>query len=209
MYATTWISHASLYKDLALADINQWNYVGKTLAKKVVPHITTGWDTRPIHDHPLSWYTIVSADDYVVSATPSDISNHIQDAINWIKFNPTLAEANTILIYAWNEHVEGGWICPTLSNYGYTDRIDTLHNRYAKPTSINKTETNKTYLRAYPNPTSDKLVLNITEKESWSIKNLSGIELLKGRGSDCDLSSLCSGIYLIRAENQNVKVIKI
>ena len=209
MYATSWISHGVSYKDLADADIGQWNYVGKNIGRKVVPHITTGWDTRPIHDHPLSWYTVVNADDYVLSATPSDIANHIDDALNWISFNPSIAEANTLLIYAWNEHVEGGWICPTLANYGFTDRIDTLHNRYGKPSSVNKTETNKVSLRAYPNPTSDKLVLNLNERDNWSIKNLSGIELIRGLGSDCDLSSLDAGVYLIRSDSKIVKVIKI
>ncbi len=209
MYATSWISHGVAYKDLADADIGQWNYVGKNIGRKVVPHITTGWDTRPIHDHPLSWYASVAADDYVITATPTEISNHIADAVDWIKSNTAISEANTILIYAWNEHVEGGWICPTLSDYGYTDRIDTLHKRFGKPVFVKNVQKDEAWLKAFPNPTSDKLILNIKEQESWTLKNLSGIELLKGKGSSCDLSSLSDGIYLISAKNTCIMVMKI
>jgi hypothetical protein len=209
MYATSWISHGVPYKDLADADMGQWNWVGKTSGKKVVPHITTGWDTRPIHDHPLSWYAAVNADDYVVNATPAEIANHITDAIDWVKSNNSIAEANTILIYAWNEHVEGGWICPTLANYVYTDRIDTLHKRFGKPLVVKRVEKDEASLKAFPNSTSDKLHLNIKDQENWTLKNLCGVELLKGTGSACDLSSLRDGIYLISAKKTNILVMKI
>lgn len=33
--------------------------------------------------------------------------------MKWIVQNPITAEANTLLIYAWNENDEGGWLIPT------------------------------------------------------------------------------------------------
>jgi len=126
-----------------------------------------------------------------------------------VKLNPSIAESNTILIYAWNEHVEGGWICPTLANYGFTDRIDTLHNRFGKPELVKKVERNDASLLVWPNPTTGKLILNIHEEENWTLKNLTGIELLKGSGSECDLSALTSGIYFISSKNKTLLVMKI
>jgi hypothetical protein len=36
-------------------------------------------------------------------------------AIDWTTSNQESAKAQTILIYAWNESDEGGWLVPTLS----------------------------------------------------------------------------------------------
>ena len=39
--------------------------------------------------------------------------------LNWAKTNKNKAVANSIIIYAWNEHDEGfGAICPTLGSDG-------------------------------------------------------------------------------------------
>lgn len=54
---------------------------------------------------PNIWYTM---------AQPYQISNNLTYTLNWIATYPETAEANTMLIYAWNEFSEGGWICPTL-----------------------------------------------------------------------------------------------
>ena len=36
--------------------------------------------------------------------------------------NPEVCPARTVIIYAWNEHDEGGWLCPTWSPDGRPDR---------------------------------------------------------------------------------------
>jgi hypothetical protein len=88
---------------------------------------TTGWDTRPRLEHPVSWMAGVEArpdptppaeqkpllDD--VTATPSQLARHLQDALEWTQNNRALNPANAIIIYAWNENDEGGWLIPTLS----------------------------------------------------------------------------------------------
>lgn len=59
---------------------------------------------------------------------PEEIAAHLQDAIEWTKANRNINPANTIIIYAWNEHDEGGWIQPTLGVDGQPndERIKSL-----------------------------------------------------------------------------------
>jgi hypothetical protein len=34
--------------------------------------------------------------------------------MDWVARHPSNCAANSVLIYAWNEHSEGGRICPTM-----------------------------------------------------------------------------------------------
>ena len=45
--------------------------------------------------------------------TPDEIAAHVRAAIAWTQANRDLNPANAVLIYAWNEHDEGGWLQPT------------------------------------------------------------------------------------------------
>jgi hypothetical protein len=106
-----------------------------TAAGQVIPTVTTGWDPRDRHDYPAPWgpqpdTTYLQDDDYwAQQATPAQIAAHLTDAINWTKTHSPNAEADTVLIYAWNENLEGGWICPTLDevqNPGSVWRLDAI-----------------------------------------------------------------------------------
>jgi hypothetical protein len=39
----------------------------------------------------------------------------------FVRQHPTLCPANTVIVYAWNEHDEGGWLCPTWTPGGVAD----------------------------------------------------------------------------------------
>jgi len=112
----------------------------KAVGNNELPFVSCGWDPRPRYDHPVAWGT-VSADSWVQTATAGEIAAHLQNAINWTKSNTSSTLANAVLMYAWNEHDEGGWLCPTVQvdangivqksgnkNLINTDRIDALHN---------------------------------------------------------------------------------
>lgn len=131
MYATTWIANGVSYNKLAQADMEQWNWTGISKGKKIVPHITTGWDKRPRFEFKTAWdFSETYKDAWVQKAKPEELVQHIQEGMNWINHNPSVAEANTILIYAWNEHDEGGWLCPTLKKYEGKERINALHEAF-------------------------------------------------------------------------------
>ncbi|MBK8094519.1 MAG: glycoside hydrolase family 99-like domain-containing protein [Verrucomicrobiaceae bacterium] len=91
---------------------------------------TTGWDTRPRQERPPPWCSWVMATPDptppaqqkplmdATTATPDELAAHLRDAIAWTQANRDLNPANVIIIYAWNEHDEGGWLQPTLGADG-------------------------------------------------------------------------------------------
>jgi hypothetical protein len=91
---------------------------GKATGSDVVPIVTSGWDNRPRVENPPPW-TKGSENHYLVP-TPTEMARHLTDAQDWTRSNVAAAPAQTVLIYAWNEHDEGGWLCPTLKPDGMT-----------------------------------------------------------------------------------------
>ena len=63
-----------------------------------------------------------------VTATPEQLATHVREAIEWTRANRELNPANAIIIYAWNEYDEGGWLMPTLGADGRAneDRIQAV-----------------------------------------------------------------------------------
>jgi hypothetical protein len=61
---------------------------------------------------------------WFAQATPGELASHLTGAMDWVAQNPEACEANTVVIYAWNEFSEGGWICPTLMEG--TARLDAI-----------------------------------------------------------------------------------
>ena len=119
------------------------NYYWGACRQHGIPTVTfaaTGWDTRPRIEHPNSWTKWVKAvpdptppamqkpliDE--VTATPGQLTMHLKDAIEWTVRNRDLTPANAVIIYAWNENDEGGWLIPTLNADGTpnTERLDAI-----------------------------------------------------------------------------------
>ena len=104
-----------------------------------IPSVTfasAGWDTRPRNERPPPWIAgIVAKPDNTppaqqeplidaVTATPDELAAHVREAIQWTQRNRDINPSNAVIIYAWNENDEGGWLVPTLSEG--TDRLDAL-----------------------------------------------------------------------------------
>ncbi len=73
-------------------------------ARKVVVPLLSGVDDRPRNPAAL-WYQ---------EPKPDEIGKLLTNAFEYIKANPAKCEANSVLIYAWNEHSEGGFLCPII-----------------------------------------------------------------------------------------------
>ena len=100
------------YSRLTFAAARRWNraWPGGT---PMIPCWSAGWNALPRHDNPVSWMEVAS-DSYVADGTPEEIARMLAAALRWCKWNPKRAEANAVIGYAWNEHDEGGWLCPTI-----------------------------------------------------------------------------------------------
>jgi uncharacterized protein (TIGR02145 family) len=109
--------------DIAAASSNleqPWSQLRKTgndiwqifALKNVLPYVpvvTTGWDMRP-------WETGDPKAYYYTPRTPENIAGFLTDAIGWTKGNPTKTFSEPfIVLYAWNENGEGGYLTPTKS----------------------------------------------------------------------------------------------
>lgn len=90
----------------------QWN-IDKTSGLNVAPCVTAGNDYRPRMVNPVSW-TKYSPAWWAQEPTPDELGTLLKKALQWIDANHGVDPAKLVLIYAWNEFDEGGWICPTL-----------------------------------------------------------------------------------------------
>jgi|GEM_PF-2117586 len=94
--------------------------LGPSGQKRII-WMSLGHDRRPRIDFPVSWERTPegypdprSSLNWAVSATPSQVTGQLKRAMQFIHDHPESCETQSLLIYAWNEHDEGGWISPTI-----------------------------------------------------------------------------------------------
>jgi hypothetical protein len=57
--------------------------------------------------------------------------------VKWVKTHPDSAPSKAILIYAWNENDEGGWLVPTRGDgESRLQALSTPSGRYTKPEAL-------------------------------------------------------------------------
>jgi len=116
-YATSAREAAAPYSALAAHAAGFWER-SKATGAKAVPFVMSGWDRRPRVEHPVPWETYQKPGEgielYYETPRPAELAAHLSDGLRWVKKNADAAEANALLIYAWNENDEGGWLVPTL-----------------------------------------------------------------------------------------------
>jgi hypothetical protein len=129
------------YSAMAEATENKWDTY-KSPSFGFIPFVTTGWDPRPIIEyyHGLSkadsisisaWYPKPAEDHWMQTATTDEVAAHLKAGLDWVKNNPTYSKPKTVIMYAWNECSEGGFIIPVAEtdssaiNYG-TKRLDAI-----------------------------------------------------------------------------------
>jgi len=97
-----------------LCSLNQWWWKeALKTGSEFVPTVNTGWDFRPLigpkqpdRDPKADWFE---------QGTPEEISAQVKRALEYVEAHPKQCRAQTVLIYAWNELAEGGWLVPTLA----------------------------------------------------------------------------------------------
>ena len=115
------------YAALAEHTETWWDVMAETGAP-VIPLVSAGWDRRPRVENPVPWEgQRGSIEEYYERPTPRELAVHIRNGLQWVDNNPEVALARTVLIYAWNENDEGGWIVPTLTEgSAHLDAIRTV-----------------------------------------------------------------------------------
>ena len=93
---------------------NAWADAG-ALAIDVIPLGMLGWDRRPRVENPVPWQAPTGTlAQYYYYEYSDDPAVHLDAMLAWMRANSARVPANVAIIYAWNEHDEGGWACPTL-----------------------------------------------------------------------------------------------
>lgn len=130
-YAVGGNAKAGLYSELAARAEKFWEDCAATGAP-VAPICTTGWDRRTRVMNPVSWESSHLQQDaeqyYYKRGTPEELAAHVGRGVSWFKKHPGKNGTELVLIYAWNEFDEGGWLVPALPPpHGEgTARIDAL-----------------------------------------------------------------------------------
>jgi Glycosyltransferase WbsX len=128
-YSLNFDDKGAPYATLAAKTKAKWDEWMKT-GSKVVPLVTAGWDRRPRVMNPVFWESPPKRTDeiqyYYEASKPEELAGLLQDALLWCNRNSDAAEANTILVYAWNEIDEGGWLVPSLWPDQGSRRLDAI-----------------------------------------------------------------------------------
>jgi len=111
----TLASNKETYARLNQKERDSWNMF-RDKGQQVIPIVTSGWDPRPrINREPWGHFYCDSC--WAETATAEQVAQQVGEAMDWIGANPKACPANVLLIYAWNEYDEGGWIAPTLNDF--------------------------------------------------------------------------------------------
>lgn len=96
------------YSELVKATQDQWN---GTEQQPYIPLLTCGWDKRP-WEGPNGLNQVEGW--YYTGDTPDAFQSFLRDAFRWMDNNPSrTTKERLVLIYAWNELGEGGYLVPT------------------------------------------------------------------------------------------------
>ena len=116
-------SESHSYSELVTAHQQAW---AGSREQPYIPEITAGWDKRPwegpsgLNQKP-GWY--------FRDRTPAAFGQFLQSAIDWMdKHREQTTKERLVLVYAWNEFGEGGYIAPTKGdpNGRYLDALKSV-----------------------------------------------------------------------------------
>lgn len=156
--AVSWYSTGADKKDMTYAELakscedvlNTMGILVKSGKIDVIPSFTTGRDSRARIETGVSW---VKGDPkatedsqkpygnrYSLQPTMDELKTHVTKFLDFMLANKEVTTSNLVCSYGWNEHEEGGWLCPTLecdengnpvkdangNNKANTERLDAL-----------------------------------------------------------------------------------
>ncbi|MCL4483965.1 MAG: glycoside hydrolase family 99-like domain-containing protein, partial [Bacteroidetes bacterium] len=108
-----YIAGAEEHKYAELVDAHEKQWIG-TEKQPYIPEVTVGWDKRPWEDKTGNGQGGAKQGWYFPDRTPEQFKGFLTDAITWMDKHPAqTTKERFVLIYAWNELGEGGYLVPT------------------------------------------------------------------------------------------------
>jgi hypothetical protein len=97
------------------SDLEKFWEIQRSTRTAVIPLAMAGWDRRPRVQNPVPWEHFGGTmDKYYETATAEQLAAHVHAAVKWTREHAENCPAQAVILYAWNEFDEGGWLCPTL-----------------------------------------------------------------------------------------------
>ena len=78
-----------------------------------IPNVTLGWDPRPRDSIRLGEGKDAQVKTWCGAAHKEDVSTLVRSAMQLAATGGASAQFRSVLVYAWNEFTEGGWLAPT------------------------------------------------------------------------------------------------
>lgn len=107
------------WEELCQANLEE-NHKRACLGIRSVPLFTVGWDPSPRVQNPVPWCCYPDTN-YHSPCTKEELLDAAKGFKNWLVENRQQCVPGHMLVFAWNEFEEGGWICPTLGADGQAD----------------------------------------------------------------------------------------
>lgn len=106
--------------DDVISEVEKKNYKRLESGLREIPLMSIGWNPMPRVDTPCPWSPYPEGP-YAPQPTEAQIDKCFDKLFEFVEKNPTKADTGYVMIYAWNEFEEGGYLCPTLGKDGKPD----------------------------------------------------------------------------------------
>jgi len=102
--------YAHLWGNIRDKFINGGSGIGNNPNCEIVVPLMSGASHEPRHESKPEQF----GPDHYCEPAAGEFKSHVLSGLDWAYANKKNCPAQSVLIYAWNEHSEGGFICPTM-----------------------------------------------------------------------------------------------
>ncbi|MGB8166230.1 MAG: hypothetical protein WCF18_01985, partial [Chthoniobacteraceae bacterium] len=103
-------AYAQLWDNIRDKFINGGSGIGNNPQREIVVPLMSGASHEPRHAANPDRF----GPQHYLEPEPGEFKSHLLSGLDWTFANRKNCPAQSVLIYAWNEHSEGGFICPTM-----------------------------------------------------------------------------------------------